>query len=61
MTCTGTNTGGFMGVKKVRSFKDAVLDIIRLKDGKVVKHWGCPDRFHLLVQLGLFPVPASEK
>jgi len=61
MTCTGTNTGGFMGVKNGRSFKVAVLDIIRLKDGKVVEHWGCPDRFHLLLQLGLLSVPSEEK
>jgi predicted ester cyclase len=53
MTCTGTNTNGFMGAVNEKSFKVTVMDVLRLKDGLVVEHWGVPDRFHLLVQLGL--------
>ncbi|MFH2039632.1 MAG: ester cyclase [Chloroflexota bacterium] len=60
MTCTGTNTGGFMGVKNGKPFKITVFDLIRFKNGKVVEHWGCPDRFHLLLQIGLLSDP-SEK
>lgn len=61
MICTGTNTGGFMGIKNGKSFKITVVDIVRFKDGKVVEHWGCPDRFHLLIQLGLLSFVSKEK
>ena len=57
MTCTGTNTGGFMGPPNGKSFKITVMDVIRLKDGMVVEHWGVPDRFAVLMQLGLLPQP----
>jgi predicted ester cyclase len=57
MTCTGTNNGGFMGYANGKSFKITVMDVVRLKDGKVVEHWGVPDRFHLLFQLDLLQVP----
>ena len=53
MTCTGTNKGGFMGPPNGRFFKITVMDVLRLKDGKIVEHWGVPDRFALLIQLGL--------
>jgi predicted ester cyclase len=55
MTCTGTNNGGFMGPPNGKSFKIAVMDVIRLKNGKIVEHWGVPDRFALLAQLGMLP------
>ena len=55
MTCTGTNKGGFMGPPNGKSFKITVMDVIRLKNGKVVEHWGVPDRFAVLMQLGLLP------
>lgn len=29
-----------------------VIDICRFKDGKLVEHWGVPDRFALLHQMG---------
>ena len=55
MTCTGTNEGGFMGPPNGRAFKITVMDVLRLKDGKVVEHWGVPDRFAVMTQLGLLP------
>jgi predicted ester cyclase len=57
MTCTGTNTGGFMGHANGKAFQITVMDVVRLKDGKIVEHWGVPDRFHLLIQLGILKVP----
>ncbi len=32
-----------------------VIDISRFEDGKMVEHWGVPDRLGTLLQLGLFP------
>lgn len=55
MTGRGTNSGGFMGPPNGKSFEIAVFDVCRFKDGKIVEHWGAPDRFHLLAQLGLLP------
>jgi hypothetical protein len=31
-----------------------VIDIARFVNGQMVEHWGVPDRFALLLQLGLF-------
>lgn len=53
MTARGTNRGGFMGPPNGKHFEIAVFDLLRLQDGKVVEHWGSPDRFALLAQLGL--------
>lgn len=55
MTARGTNLGGFMGPPNGKSFEIAVFDTCRFKDGKIVEHWGSPDRFALLAQLGLLP------
>ena len=32
-----------------------VMDVCRFADGKLVEHWGVPDRFALLHQLGALP------
>ncbi len=32
-----------------------VIDISRFEEGKMVEHWGVPDRLGTLLQLGLFP------
>jgi predicted ester cyclase len=55
MTARGTNLGGFMGPPNGKSFRITVVDICRFEDGKIVEHWGVPDRFALLAQLGLLP------
>ena len=33
-----------------------VIDICRFADGKLVEHWGVPDRFALLHQVGALPL-----
>ncbi|MFN2198422.1 MAG: ester cyclase [Anaerolineales bacterium] len=53
MTARGTNKGGFMGPPNGKPFKITVFDLLRFQDGKVVEHWGSPDRFAMLAQLGL--------
>lgn len=55
MTARGANLGGFMGPPNGRSFEIAVFDECRFAEGRVVEHWGSPDRFALMAQLGLLP------
>ncbi len=56
MTARGTNHGPFMGFPPTgKRFAITVMDVCRFEDGKVVEHWGVPDRFALLHQLGLLP------
>jgi ketosteroid isomerase-like protein len=38
-----------------------VVDICRFVDGKLVEHWGVPDRFALLHQVGALPPPPEGK
>jgi predicted ester cyclase len=60
MTARGTNSGGFMGPPNGKSFEIAVFDQVRFQDGKIVEHWGSPDRFAMLAQLGMLPQKKQE-
>lgn len=42
-----------------RDVSIAVIDICRFSQGRMVEHWGAPDRFALLHQLGALPKPPS--
>lgn len=56
MTGHGTDAKGMMGRPPTnRSFAITVMDVCRFEHGKIVEHWGVPDRFHQLAQLGLLP------
>ncbi len=58
MTGRGTDSKGVMGRPPTgKSFVITVIDVCRFEDGKIVEHWGVPDRFHQLAQLGLLPRP----
>ena len=60
MTGTGTNHGPFMGPPTGKSFKITVFDVLRFKNGKISDHWGVPDRFAVMAQLGLIPQPQTS-
>lgn len=60
MTARGTNLGGFMGPPNGKSFEVAVFDTCRFSEGKMVEHWGSPDRFAILAQLDLLPKPEQK-
>jgi predicted ester cyclase len=52
----GTHQGPFMGAAPTgRQVEFAVIDILRLDNGKVVEHWAVQDRLALLQQLGILP------
>ncbi len=57
MTGSGTNHGPFMGPPTGKTFKITVFDVLRIKNGKITDHWGVPDRFAVMAQLGLIPQP----
>ncbi len=47
-----------LGPKLLRQLFGVTLDVIdigRLDNGKLVEHWGVPDRLAVLLQLGMFP------
>ena len=49
----GTASGSFFGPASGRPVDIAVIDIARVVDGRIVEHWGVPDRFALLAQTGV--------
>jgi predicted ester cyclase len=49
----GTATGSFFGPPSGRPVDIALFEVARVKDGLLVEHWGCPDRFALLAQTGV--------
>jgi len=52
----GTNEGHFMGQDPTGKVMEIdVIDISRFEYGKMVEHWGVPDRLGTLLQLGFFP------
>jgi predicted ester cyclase len=60
LTGRGTDSKGLRGRPPTgRSFAITVIDVCRFENGKIVEHWGVPDRFHQMVQLGLLPDPAQ--
>ena len=61
MVATGTNDGSFMGHAATgRPIRIDVFDAIRIEDGRMVEHWGVPDRLGALLQLGLMGPPAAK-
>lgn len=55
MKCRGTNTVGMMGPPNGKRYEITVFDLVRIEDGKIVEHWGVPDLFAQMAQLGLLP------
>lgn len=50
---TGRNDGTFMSHPPTgRTFRIHVFDVIRVRGGRIVEHWGVPDRLGVLFQLG---------
>jgi len=58
---SGEHTGSFMGHEPTgKKFSIDVMDVVRIENGKIMEHWGVPDRFALLMQLG-FLQPTNTK
>jgi hypothetical protein len=54
---TATNTGPFLGEPTGLPVRFTVIDIARIEGGRIVEHWGVPDRFEILVRLGRVEAP----
>jgi predicted ester cyclase len=48
-----TASGEFFGPPTGRPVEFTVIDVARVAGGRIVEHWGVPDRFALLAQTGL--------
>lgn len=58
MTARGTQTGQFGPILPTgKTFEITVIDIMLFNDGKLIEHWGVPDRLGLMEQLGMKPPP----
>lgn len=58
MTGKGTHKNQFGPLPPTgKRFEITVIDIMRFKDGKLIEHWGVPDRLALMEQLGMTPPP----
>jgi predicted ester cyclase len=61
ITARGTHRGQFMGLPPTgKPFAITVVDICRFENGKIIEHWGVPDRFHLIAQLYALPRPPQR-
>jgi predicted ester cyclase len=49
----GTGSGAFFGPPSGRPVDFTVIDVARIRDGRIVEHWGVPDRFAVLAQTGV--------
>ncbi len=55
-TLSGTHQGDFLGIPPTgRQVDIAVIDILRLADGRITDHWNIVDQIGLLQQLGATP------
>jgi steroid delta-isomerase-like uncharacterized protein len=53
-TLRGTHLGAWMGIPPTGKVLDIeVIDILRLRDGKITDHWNLVDRLGLMQQMGV--------
>ena len=61
-TFTGTNQAEFMGVPATgRRVSFQYVDIMRVRDGRIIEHWNVVDQLSWMVQLGLIPDLSSNQ
>ncbi len=54
MTIRGTYKAPFAGIPATnKAATDAVLETVRIENGKIAEHWGGPDIFNVLMDLGV--------
>jgi predicted ester cyclase len=54
LTVSATHSGPYLNIEPTgRAVRCALMGQLRIRDGKVVEHWGVADTVHLLEQIGL--------
>ena len=57
---SGTHQGEFLGMPgSGRRFSAAGIDIVRVRAGQVVEHWGVTDTLGMMQQLGALPAAST--
>ena len=57
---TGTQQGEFMGMPASGKKIDVIaFDLLRIRDGRAVEHWGVTDAMKMMQQLGAVPGPPA--
>ncbi len=52
-TLRGTHQGIFQGIAPTgRRVTGGLIDVVRIEQGKIIEHWGGPDMWDVLQQLG---------
>jgi steroid delta-isomerase-like uncharacterized protein len=60
-TFTGTHTGDFAGIPATgRTVTLQYVDIMRLRNGRIVDHWLSMDQLSFMQQLGVIPPPSQD-
>jgi steroid delta-isomerase-like uncharacterized protein len=58
----GTHKGDLWGIPATgREVEILVIDIVRIRDGKIAEHWNVVDQLGLMRQLGVLPEPAAAR
>lgn len=61
-TYHGTHHGTFLGVAPTgRRIHFETVDAMRVHGGKITEHWGVPNLFSLMQQLGAFPTATQDQ
>ncbi len=61
LRCRGTHRRPLMGLPPTgKAFETTAIDICRFEKGRIVEHWGVPDRLGMLEQLGIVPAPPKR-
>ncbi len=62
VTMSGTHLGPFQGIPATgRSFEQAHMHFVRLRDGKAIEHRAVRDDLGMMRQLGVIPAPADAR
>ena len=58
---TATNTGPFFGPATGKPVRFTVIDVARVHHGRIVEHWGVPDRFAIMTRIGRLGAPTDAR
>jgi hypothetical protein len=59
VTYTGTHQGEVVGIPPTGKKTTSGVDFFRMQDDRQAEHWGAPDMFSFLMQLGVLPGPGT--